>query len=420
MSAVPGKGFSSELTEGQPTAGAPGAAAGRVSSSNSSHTSNPVDIGAASEFLDPDGYEATARIVDAAGDDRERVVEAALRPKRLAEFPGQRRVRDQLSLVLEAAKRRGSPPDHVLLSGPPGLGKTTLAMIVAAELERPLRLTSGPAIQHAGDLAAILSSLDEGEVLFLDEIHRMSRSAEEMLYLAMEDFRVDVIVGKGPGATAIPLELPPFTVVGATTRAGLLPAPLRDRFGFTGHLDFYDTDDLVTILRRSSALLRVSADDDGITEIAGRSRGTPRIANRLLRRVRDWAQVHGDGHVDRSAAHAALALFDVDDRGMDRLDRAVLEALCRRFAGGPVGLNTLAIAVGEEPDTVESVVEPFLVRQGFLIRTPRGRAASVTAWEHLGMTPPKPTQATPAVLPFDEPADSSHTGSEGTGHSGRF
>ncbi|MGL4744945.1 MAG: Holliday junction branch migration DNA helicase RuvB, partial [Dermatophilaceae bacterium] len=312
-------------------------------------------------------------MVDPVGADDERVVEAALRPRRLAEFPGQVRVRDQLGLVLEAARRRGSPPDHVLLSGPPGLGKTTLAMIVAAELERPLRVTSGPAIQHAGDLAAILSSLEEGEVLFFDEIHRMSRSAEEMLYLAMEDFRVDVIVGKGPGATAIPLELAPFTVVGATTRAGLLPAPLRDRFGFTGHLEYYEVADLVTILHRSARLLTVPADDKGITEVAGRSRGTPRIANRLLRRVRDWAQVHGGGHVDRHAAREALALFDVDDIGLDRLDRAVLHALCQRFGGGPVGLSTLAVAVGEEADTVETVAEPYLVREGFIARTPRGR-----------------------------------------------
>jgi len=344
---------------------------------------------------DDSSVEATARIVDAGGDDDERRVEAALRPRRLSEFPGQTRVCDQLGLVLEAAKRRGTPPDHVLLSGPPGLGKTTLALIVAAELEQPIRITSGPAIQHAGDLASILSSLAEGEVLFLDEIHRMARPAEEMLYLAMEDFRVDVIVGKGPGATAIPLELPPFTVVGATTRSGLLPAPLRDRFGFTGHLDFYAVDDLVTILKRSSGLLKVEATEAAITEIARRSRGTPRIANRLLRRVRDWAQVHGQGVADEAAAHAALALFDVDDRGLDRLDRAVLEALCRRFGGGPVGLSTLAVAVGEESDTVETVAEPFLVREGFIIRTPRGRAAAPLAWRHLGLTPPKPSARIP-------------------------
>jgi len=342
--------------------------------------------------------DATARIVDAGGDDDERRVEAALRPRRLSGFAGQTRVCDQLGLVLEAAKRRGTPPDHVLLSGPPGLGKTTLALIVAAELEAPIRITSGPAIQHAGDLASILSSLAEGEVLFLDEIHRMARPAAEMLYLAMEDFRVDVIVGKGPGATAIPLELPVFTVVGATTRSGLLPAPLRDRFGFTGHLDFYSVEDLVQILRRSSGLLKIEATESAITEIARRSRGTPRIANRLLRRVRDWAQVHGQGVADLDAAHAALALFDVDDRGLDRLDRAVLEALCRRFGGGPVGLSTLAVAVGEESDTVETVAEPFLVREGFIIRTPRGRAAAPLAWRHLGLTPP----AASARIPVPE------------------
>ncbi len=371
-------------------------------------------VGFSSELQEADGsYDATARVVDAVGTDDDKVVEAALRPRRLSEFPGQTRVRDQLGLVLEAARRRGTVPDHVLLSGPPGLGKTTLAMIVAAELERPLRVTSGPAIQHAGDLAAVLSSLDEGEVLFLDEIHRMSRSAEEMLYLAMEDFRVDVIVGKGPGATAIPIDLPPFTVVGATTRAGLLPAPLRDRFGFTGHLDYYDVADLVTILHRSARLLSVEADEPGIAEIAGRSRGTPRIANRLLRRVRDWAQVHGGGHVDLHAAREALALFDVDEAGLDRLDRAVLEALCRRFGGGPVGLSTLAVAVGEESDTVETVAEPYLVREGYLVRTPRGRAASPLAWRHLGLEPPR-------VVSLQESLPLQGEGSEGTGTSGRF
>ena len=337
---------------------------------------------------DDDSYEATARIVDPGGAPDEHHFEAALRPRRLAEFPGQPRVSEQLGLVLAAAKRRGTTPDHVLLSGPPGLGKTSLAMIIAAELEQPIRITSGPAIQHAGDLAAILSSLAEGEVLFLDEIHRMARAAEEMLYLAMEDFRVDVIVGKGPGATAIPLELPPFTVVGATTRAGLLPAPLRDRFGFTGHLDFYSADDLAAILHRSAGLLGVEATRQGIAEIAGRSRGTPRIANRLLRRVRDYAQIHGAEVVDQPSAKAALELFDVDAKGLDRLDRGVLETLCRRFAGGPVGLTTLAVAVGEEPDTVETVAEPYLVREGYLLRTPRGRTATPQAWQHLGLTPP--------------------------------
>ncbi|MDE9367327.1 Holliday junction branch migration DNA helicase RuvB [Luteipulveratus sp. YIM 133132] len=353
-------------------------------------------------LYDDASYDATARVVDPRGDDDERRVEAALRPKRLSEFPGQPRVSDQLALVLEAARRRGTPPDHVLLSGPPGLGKTSLAMIIAAELEQPIRITSGPAIQHAGDLAAILSSLAEGEVLFLDEIHRMARPAEEMLYLAMEDFRVDVVVGKGPGATAIPLELPPFTVVGATTRAGLLPAPLRDRFGFTGHLDYYTSTDLATILTRNATLLDVEATRQGIEEIAGRSRGTPRIANRLLRRVRDYAQVHGTGVVDLPASHAALELFDVDARGLDRLDRGVLEALCRRFGGGPVGLSTLAVAVGEEPDTVETVAEPYLVREGYMLRTPRGRAAAPAAWEHLGLTPPVSAGTSAQPLPFDE------------------
>ncbi|MEI2713365.1 MAG: Holliday junction branch migration DNA helicase RuvB [Nocardioides sp.] len=341
------------------------------------------------------------RLTAAEAEGDERTIEAALRPRNLDEVVGQQRVRAQLGLVLEAARRRQRPPDHVLLSGPPGLGKTTLAMIIAHEMNVPLRLTSGPAITHAGDLAAILSGLNEGDVLFVDEIHRMSRPAEEMLYLAMEDFRVDVVIGKGPGATAIPLEIPPFTLVGATTRAGLLPGPLRDRFGFTAHLEFYEPDELDRIVQRSASLLGVESRADGTAEIASRSRGTPRIANRLLRRVRDFAQVHGDGVVTLGTAQEALDLFEVDELGLDRLDRGVLEALCKRFAGGPVGLSTLAVAVGEERETVEEVAEPFLVRNGFLARTPRGRVATPAAWSHLGLTPPRGIEAYDASL-FDE------------------
>ena len=346
-----------------------------------------------------DAHLGALTAAEAEGD--ERAIEAALRPRSLDEVVGQARVRDQLGLVLEAAKRRGRAPDHVLLSGPPGLGKTTLAMIIAHEMNVTLRITSGPAITHAGDLAAILSGLNEGEVLFVDEIHRMSRPAEEMLYLAMEDYRVDVVIGKGPGATAIPLEIPPFTLVGATTRAGLLPGPLRDRFGFTAHLEYYETADLDRIVHRSAGLLDVDLTPEGSAEIASRSRGTPRIANRLLRRVRDYAQVRAGGVVTAPVAAAALDLYEVDPLGLDRLDRAVLDVLCRRFSGGPVGVSTLAVAVGEERETVEEVAEPFLVRNGFLARTPRGRVATRAAWEHLGETPPAPADGADALL-FDD------------------
>jgi Holliday junction DNA helicase RuvB len=340
-------------------------------------------------------------LVAAEADGDERAVEAALRPRTLDEVIGQERVREQLSLVLQAARGRERAPDHVLLSGPPGLGKTTLAMIIAAEMSSPLRLTSGPAITHAGDLAAILSGLNEGDVLFVDEIHRMSRPAEEMLYVAMEDFRVDVVIGKGPGATAIPLEIPAFTLVGATTRAGLLPGPLRDRFGFTAHLEFYAPAELELIVRRSAGLLEVPLTDEGAHEIASRSRGTPRIANRLLRRVRDYAQVRADGVVSLDVAHRALDLYEVDASGLDRLDRAVLDVLCTRFGGGPVGVSTLAVAVGEERETVEEVAEPFLVRLGFLARTPRGRVATAAAWRHLGLAVPRGSGSPPAPVDGD-------------------
>ncbi|RZT64213.1 Holliday junction DNA helicase subunit RuvB [Microcella alkaliphila] len=324
---------------------------------------------------------------EAAADDL--AFEGALRPGSLAEFVGQQKVRRQLQLLLDAAQLQNRAPDHILLAGPPGLGKTTLAMIVAHEGERPLRMTSGPAIQHAGDLAAVLSSLVPGEVLFIDEIHRMARSAEEMLYLAMEDFRVDIMVGKGAGATSIPLELAPFTLVGATTRAGLLPNPLRDRFGFTAHLEFYEADELHRVIERASGLIGLQIESDALREIAGRSRGTPRIANRLLRRVRDYALVHGAA-ADHTAVSAALELYDVDEHGLDRLDRAVLSAIVERFDGGPVGLSTLAVTVGEEAETIESVVEPFLVRSGLVTRTPRGRVATPQGWRHLGRAAPGP------------------------------
>ena len=348
---------------------------------------NLPDDGAADRASRGDAT-AAGGVVSAYQAPGETEAEASVRPRRLEEFIGQHRVREQLELLLAGARQRQAPPDHILLAGPPGLGKTTLAMIIAAELDSVLRVTSGPAIERSGDLAAVLTSLGPGDVLFIDEIHRMARPAEELLYSAMEDFRVDVMVGKGPGATAIPLEVEPFTLVGATTRSGLLTGPMRDRFGFVAHLDFYRPEELQQVLQRSAAILGVRLTPDGAAEIAGRSRGTPRIANRLLRRVRDYAEVRADGVVTREVAAAALAVYDVDDLGLDRLDRAVLDALVNSFGGGPVGLATLAVAVGEQPDTVEEVCEPFLVRAGLLARTPRGRVATAAAWRHLGKTPP--------------------------------
>lgn len=315
-------------------------------------------------------------------------IEGSLRPRSLDEFIGQPKVRAQLDLVLGGARARGVCPDHVLLAGPPGLGKTTMAMIIAQELGSSLRMTSGPALERAGDLAAMLSNLMEGDVLFIDEIHRMARPAEEMLYMAMEDFRIDVIVGKGPGATSIPIEIAPFTLVGATTRAGMLTGPLRDRFGFTAQMEFYSTGDLTRVVQRTADILGVRITRDAAVEVASRSRGTPRIANRLLRRVRDYADVHSGGDVSLDVARAALVVFDVDQEGLDRLDRGVLDALVRIHGGGPVGVSTLALAVGEEPSTVEEVCEPYLVRAGMIARTPRGRVATEKAWLHLGLQPP--------------------------------
>ncbi|WEV58214.1 Holliday junction branch migration DNA helicase RuvB [Bifidobacterium sp. ESL0728] len=331
--------------------------------------------------------EQSLRMISSEPIGNEPVSDEELRPRALEGFIGQPLLKAQLQLFLDAARKRDVPPDHILLAGPPGLGKTTLAMIVANELQVPIRVTSGPAIQHAGDLASILSSLDEGEVLFIDEIHRLPRPAEELLYIAMEDFRVDVMVGKGPGASSIPLTLPRFTVIGATTREGMLPSPLRARFGFTAHLDFYPHEELERLIERSAGVLGINLADGSAKQLSMRSRGTPRIANRLLRRVRDWAIVHDLDEIGPDDVQAALELYQIDSEGLDRLDLAVLNAIVRNFDGGPVGLNNLSAMVGEESETVETVCEPYLVREGFLVRTPKGRVATEKAWHHLGLVP---------------------------------
>ena len=334
----------------------------------------------------------------ATADPLEAAEELTLRPRRLDEFVGQPELKEHLGIVLGAARARGQAADHLLFAGPPGTGKTTMAGVVAAEMGTNLRITSGPALVRAGDVAAVLADLVDGDVLFIDEVHRLARAVEEVLYPAMEDFQLDVVLGKGPAARSIRLDLPRFTLVGATTRTGLITGPLRDRFGFVARLDYYDAVDLEAIVLRSAGILGVPIEPGAASEVARRSRGTPRIANRLLKRVRDFAEVRGDGRVSLAVAQQALALFGVDDRGLDKLDRAVLSALCERFGGGPVGLTTLAVAVGEEPDTVEDVYEPFLLQQGFMMRTPRGRVATPAAWLHIGLTPPVAAVPTPSLF----------------------
>ncbi len=315
--------------------------------------------------------------------------DGGLRPRTLDEFVGQRELKEHLNIVLEAARRRGQAADHLLLAGPPGLGKTTMASIVAAEMGAHIHVTSGPALERAGDLAAILTKLEPNDVLFIDEIHRLSRSVEEILYPAMEDFQIDIVVGKGPSASSIRLTLPRFTLIGATTRTGMITGPLRDRFGLVARLDFYDDEELQLIVRRAASILQVDIDRQGAKEIARRSRGTPRIANRLLRRVRDFAEVRKDGTISQQTANEALVVFGVDKLGLDKVDRAVLGALCQQFNGGPVGLSTLAISVSEQTETIEDVYEPFLIQQGLLARTPRGRVAMPAAWDHLGLPRPE-------------------------------
>ncbi len=332
----------------------------------------------------------TPRVVSAAPvSNNEEAIERALRPKQLDEYVGQAKVREQLEIFIGAAKKREEPLDHVLLFGPPGLGKTTLSHIIAAELGVNLRQTSGPVLEKPKDLAALLTNLERNDVLFIDEIHRLSPVVEEILYPALEDYQIDIMIGEGPAARSIKLDLQPFTLVGATTRAGMLTNPLRDRFGIVSRLEFYTPEELSRIVTRSSGLLKAPMDAEGSFEIARRSRGTPRIANRLLRRVRDYAEVKGDGRITQTMAKAALAMLDVDPEGFDLMDRKLLEAVIHRFDGGPVGLDNIAASIGEERDTIEDVIEPYLIQQGYLQRTPRGRIATLAAFRHLGVTPPK-------------------------------
>jgi Holliday junction DNA helicase RuvB len=328
-------------------------------------------------------------------------IEQRLRPARLADYVGQKPVREQMEIFIQAARRRGEALDHVLLFGPPGLGKTTLAHIIAHEMGATLRQTSGPVLERAGDLAALLTNLQPNDVLFIDEIHRLNPVVEEILYPAMEDYQIDILIGEGPAARSLKLDLPPFTLIGATTRAGLLTSPLRDRFGIVQRLEFYNADDLTHIVRRSAGILGVEAEGEGIAAIARRSRGTPRIANRLLRRARDFADVRGQGVLTARIAEEALLMLSVDEEGFDALDRRLLSMVIERFEGGPVGVDSLAAAIGEERGTIEDVLEPFLIQQGFLARTPRGRMATRRAWQHLGLTPPAATEP-PQRGMFDE------------------
>lgn len=331
----------------------------------------------------------TERVVSAeSASPNEDNIDRALRPVRLADYVGQKAVREQLEIFIAAAKQRGEPLDHLLVFGPPGLGKTTLAHIVANEMGVNLRQTSGPVLERPGDLAALLTNLERNDVLFIDEIHRLSPVVEEILYPALEDYQIDIMIGEGPAARSIKLDLPPFTLIGATTRAGSLTNPLRARFGIVNQLQFYDKDELITIVRRSAKLLSVAIEPEGAAEIAGRSRGTPRVANRLLRRVRDYAEVKHDGTITREVASAALTMLDVDPVGLDFIDRRFLLTILEKFAGGPVGIDNLAAAIGEDRETLEDVVEPYLIQQGFLQRTPRGRVATLLAWQHFGLTPP--------------------------------